>query len=347
LKAALNKQKFTQIVQDHHGISAEDRNKLQELVSNYPYSQIIHTLIAKANMDANTEIAKQTLGYAAMYSTDRGLLKDIIKKKPPSRGVKTEVKPVEAPQKQEEVKQEAPTPKKTSQPKTKLTVDPDAVNIGDTRLYDQVLADLSALKESKASYMAWLDMPDEPAETEPETTAPTKKETKKKPAKTKPKSATSDKSKKSTKASAATTKEKKEAKKKEVKETAKKETKKTHAKVKSSTKEKKENTKSKKKPSPKSKKTETASNDQSKIIDKFISKEPSITAKTSRKSPTNQEDLSEPSTEFTEDLISENLAKIMITQGKTDKAIDIYKKLIWKFPQKKAYFATQIEELKK
>jgi ABC-type Zn uptake system ZnuABC Zn-binding protein ZnuA len=37
----------------------------------------------------------------------------------------------------------------------------------------------------------------------------------------------------------------------------------------------------------------------------------------------------------------------MIKQGKHEKAIDIYKKLIWKFPQKKAYFATQIEELKK
>jgi hypothetical protein len=43
----------------------------------------------------------------------------------------------------------------------------------------------------------------------------------------------------------------------------------------------------------------------------------------------------------------ENLASIMIKQGKHETAIDIYKKLIWKFPQKKAYFATQIEELKK
>jgi len=50
--------------------------------------------------------------------------------------------------------------------------------------------------------------------------------------------------------------------------------------------------------------------------------------------------------EFGEGLVSENLAKIMIKQGKKSKAVDIYKKLIWKYPQKKAYFASQIESIK-
>lgn len=40
------------------------------------------------------------------------------------------------------------------------------------------------------------------------------------------------------------------------------------------------------------------------------------------------------------------LAGIMVKQGKLEKAIDIYHKLIWKFPQKKSYFAAQIEILK-
>ena len=48
-----------------------------------------------------------------------------------------------------------------------------------------------------------------------------------------------------------------------------------------------------------------------------------------------------------DDIISESLAKIFVNQGKKEKAIDIYKKLIWKFPQKKALFAAQIEKLKK
>ena len=41
------------------------------------------------------------------------------------------------------------------------------------------------------------------------------------------------------------------------------------------------------------------------------------------------------------------LALILIKQGKKEKAIEVLKKLIWKFPQKKTYFAAQIEDLKK
>jgi hypothetical protein len=60
-----------------------------------------------------------------------------------------------------------------------------------------------------------------------------------------------------------------------------------------------------------------------------------------------REDLSLPSIQFKDDIVSENLANILKNQGKIEQSIDIYKKLIWKFPQKKAYFASQIEALKK
>lgn len=48
-----------------------------------------------------------------------------------------------------------------------------------------------------------------------------------------------------------------------------------------------------------------------------------------------------------QDMATETLAKIMERQGKTDKAIDIYQKLILKYPQKSVYFADCIERLKK
>ena len=51
--------------------------------------------------------------------------------------------------------------------------------------------------------------------------------------------------------------------------------------------------------------------------------------------------------EFGDNIVSETLVEILIRQGKKDKAIEVLKKLIWKYPQKKAYFASQIEELKK
>ena len=81
------------------------------------------------------------------------------------------------------------------------------------------------------------------------------------------------------------------------------------------------------------------------LIDKFIATSPSITP--NKSSSDNQSDLSRASSELKEDLVSENLALIFASQGKKAKAIEIYKKLIWKFPQKKASFAARIEELKK
>lgn len=93
---------------------------------------------------------------------------------------------------------------------------------------------------------------------------------------------------------------------------------------------------------PKTSRSRTKKDD---IIDKFIAEDPSITP--NQKPRENQSDLSKPSSVLKEDLVSENLAIIFAKQGKTAKAIEIYKKLIWKFPQKKASFAARIEELKK
>ncbi len=59
-----------------------------------------------------------------------------------------------------------------------------------------------------------------------------------------------------------------------------------------------------------------------------------------------QQDLSEPNIELDKEIVSENLAQLYLKQGKTDKAISIYKKLILKFPDKKSYFAASIDKLK-
>ncbi|MEM9417045.1 MAG: hypothetical protein AAF963_01695 [Bacteroidota bacterium] len=57
-------------------------------------------------------------------------------------------------------------------------------------------------------------------------------------------------------------------------------------------------------------------------------------------------DLTQNSTAFHEDLATETLARVLIQQGKLARALDIYTQLSLKFPEKKAYFASLIEELK-
>ncbi|GMQ26599.1 hypothetical protein Aoki45_32820 [Algoriphagus sp. oki45] len=60
----------------------------------------------------------------------------------------------------------------------------------------------------------------------------------------------------------------------------------------------------------------------------------------------NTENLAEASTKLDESLITESFAKLLIRQGKKDKAVEIYEKLSLKFPEKRAYFADLIENLK-
>jgi hypothetical protein len=82
------------------------------------------------------------------------------------------------------------------------------------------------------------------------------------------------------------------------------------------------------------------------LIDHFIKIQPSISG--SKEKAGQNDDLSTIKTgEFGDHIISETLVEILLKQGKREKAVEVLKKLIWKFPQKKAYFAAQIEELRK
>jgi hypothetical protein len=88
--------------------------------------------------------------------------------------------------------------------------------------------------------------------------------------------------------------------------------------------------------------------EQLEIIEQFIKTQPSISNAKDKAGTIQEGDLSSIKTgEFGDNIVSETLVELLLKQGKKDKAIEVLKKLIWKFPQKKAYFAAQIEELKK
>ncbi|WPR76503.1 hypothetical protein [Algoriphagus sp. NG3] len=60
----------------------------------------------------------------------------------------------------------------------------------------------------------------------------------------------------------------------------------------------------------------------------------------------NTENLAANSTKINDNLMSESYAKILAKQGKQQLAIEIYEKLLLKFPDKRTYFADLIEKLK-
>jgi tetratricopeptide (TPR) repeat protein len=80
------------------------------------------------------------------------------------------------------------------------------------------------------------------------------------------------------------------------------------------------------------------------LIEQFIKENPRI--KPSMDAPENQIDISRPSSEFNEQIVTEPLAKILISQGHYQRAIEAYEKLILKYPEKNTYFAGLIEEVR-
>lgn len=340
----LNKNRFKQVVKEFHNLSSEDREKLHELVKTFPYSQVIHTLVAKANNDAATDIAKQSLNYAAMYTTDRALLKDIVESKASVTEAQAETQTAHLEKQGQKESHESPA---SSSQSGRVTVNESSLTSTSDDLTKQVWEDLEALKKSKEHYLeSTSNIPEKPPVKKKSTTPKKTTTAKKQPSATSgSKPPARSKSVTKTKASTKTTNTTKPRQKTT---SGKKESVSGSKKVVSSSDDtgstalsadqKKKSSTKKRRGTPKT---------QQEIIEQFIDKEPSISTKKAPDATTFQEDLSKTSTSFGENLISENLAQILVAQGKKKKAIDIYKKLIWKFPQKKSYFAGLIEDLQK
>lgn len=292
----MNKQKFLNIIQNHIFADNDEVKSFQKVADQYPYSQIIHTLIAKHHHEVKSSNAKVAIQRAAIYSTDRVVLKKIIE----SSKQKKSIKPA--------------TPKSIATP-TRVTSIPQ---VQPTRFIsdNSGISDIEQLRKNLFLHLAELQESKKPFESD--LSISVEKKTKKEASITK-------------KSIPITI------------DTSSKE--KSSIKKKGKTKEKSNQTSKKKS---KKEKTLLSQKEQVDLIDKFIQSPPQITkGKIKSSSNEDQEDLSIKSSKIEEDFASENLAQILIKQGNKEKAIDIYKKLIWKFPQKKAYFAAQIEGLKK
>ena len=310
----LEKKQFYTLLNNYTSLTREEAEVLLSLEKEFPYSQVIHSLAARATQDNQLPEKEDQLHLGAIYTSDRAVFKSIMTATP--QGRKSEPFERHQAEIQELIEVIHPEVKKihtavqeipgnviaseTTDSNKPLQIDsyPEVNSVDytsvDDSFYDEIAYDLHRLKELKHIF-------EETAEQFENGTL----------------SASLD----------SETNHKKKSKNLDPTDELLTEIKSSKKKVKPD--------------GPKQK-------EQIEIIEQFIKTQPSIKGKvaTEEKSVP-KDDLSEKSLIYNENIISETLVEILVKQGKKEKAIEVLKKLIWKFPQKKAYFAAQIEDLKK
>ena len=85
------------------------------------------------------------------------------------------------------------------------------------------------------------------------------------------------------------------------------------------------------------------------LIDKFLSSNPTIQSRKSSEEITSsderQDEILKKSLSENDEIVTETLAMIYFQQKKYDKALESFRKLSLKYPEKSAYFASRIEEI--
>ncbi|MFM9839997.1 MAG: hypothetical protein ACKVOQ_17155 [Cyclobacteriaceae bacterium] len=280
----MNQEKFHLLIQNFACLEKAEADELIGLQKEYPYSQVIHNLVAKAAHDLNLSDKDHFLHESAIYSTDRSVLKSII------TALKTErINPTKI---VEEIAPAYQPPFAIHSGKEPIAIIKQEETISGEDLYSQVTRDLAQLNKSRHHF---------------EEVVEALEKNRPIPLSTLSKNLVNE----------------------EIKNPV----------AEDGLIEEIKNSKKKIKPDgPKQK-------EQIEIIDQFIKTQPTISKP--KTMATTTEDLTEKVDIYGENIVSETLVEILLKQGKKEKAIEMLKKLIWKFPQKKAYFAAQIEELKK
>lgn len=317
----MEKDHFKAVLQNYFNCTEEEAIEVLSLKKNFPYSQLLHALSARVSQDHSLTGHQQELQLAAVYATDRSVLKEVMTIN--NLIDKKELKPARS---REKVVSRSPEVK---------------AGIG-VSLADEVMDDLDKLQHLRHNFeLMFMDGGHTPMsehsenETHPEVTHATES------ALNFARHRQSSKSKKERIIEAAKAVEASKAAEIQPEEPGLKSIKKKRNPGEAII---EEIVSSNEPIEPESEKQK----EQLEIIEQFIKTQPSISNAKDKAAADAAIDLATIQTgEFSDHIVSETLVEILLKQGKKDKAIEVLKKLIWKFPQKKAYFAAQIEELKK
>jgi hypothetical protein len=310
----VEKEHFLDLAKNYTSLTVEDAQAVEALQRSFPYSQVVRCLASRGAHDHELANAAALLALSAVYSTDRAILKEIMTATRTAQRQKVVVtKVAPAPNITEAVE---PAIAKAALPAISTGLTGDA-------LVNQVLSDLNRLQDLKklfeSSFLEFGKYQSGPKRAE--------------------RSAVAEKS--------AASQIDKPAEKKTSPPPPAKAAKTAKPPVVDLIPEPSSESllnqieTSRKKVLPDS----TKQKEQLEIIDKFITRQPTIPKGVQPIS--DAADLAEKSASLTDSMVSETLVEILLRQGKKDKAIDVLRKLIWKFPQKKAIFAAQIEDLRK
>jgi len=287
----VDKDQFLFLATHFDSLTADETVALEAVQKEFPYCQVAHALATRGAQQHHSDIYQKQLHLSAVYATDRAVLKTVL------------TKPA--------------TERQTGVARTESSAEAMAAHALDGEdLVNEVMADLSKLKELKHNFEMSLDAYNKSVGKE------TEAKSSKKPAVPPPPPAP-----------VATQSHKEPEKKNDGHADLIEEEPSGDALL--------DEIRNKKKIKPEGNRQK----EQIEIINQFIKKQPTISK--GPVAPADPADLAERSSSLTDNIVSETLVEILLRQGKKDKAVEVLKKLIWKFPQKKAIFAAQIEELRK
>lgn len=331
---SVEKNLFIKVLNHYADSSVEEAREVLSLKENFPYSQLLHALSARLAKDHGFSTQQAELQLAAVYAADRGVLKEVMTEETivlnytnttTSAGI-AEVTPAERP-----VSVTAPV-------YTSSTSTHD--------LAEEVMHDLEKLNQARHNFeMLFDDSHTVAKHAEPELPVQETEKEEEEEASEFVSTAKTRKERIKELARAMQAKEAAQAKdESEASEEPELKSKGRKKKGEHSGEELIEEIANKEELTPEGEKQKQ----QLQIIEQFIKTQPSITQTKEKPFTPPSGDLSTIKTgEFGDNVVSETLVEILVKQGKKDKAIEVLKKLIWKFPQKKAYFAAQIEDLRK